>query len=95
MSLDKALVEKIARLARLDVPEAEIEPLTRDMDGILRWVEQLGEVDTSGVQPMTSVAETSLRQRPDTVDDGGYAEKILANGPETARGFFTVPKMVE
>ena len=95
MSLDKALVEKIARLARLDIPEAALEPLARDMNGILRWVEQLEEVDTSGIIPMTSVSETSLRQRADEVDDGGYADKVLANGQETAQGFFTVPKMIE
>lgn len=95
MSLDKETVAKIAHLARIRVPEAELEPLAGELNNILGWIEQLGEVDTDGVEPMTSVVEMTLRQREDDVTDGNYPEKVLANGPDTAMGFYTVPKVVE
>ncbi|TAN58905.1 MAG: Asp-tRNA(Asn)/Glu-tRNA(Gln) amidotransferase subunit GatC [Rhodospirillales bacterium] len=96
MSLDKATVQKIAYLARIEVKDEELEPLAKELSGILHWVEQLAEVDTEGVAPMTSVAaEMALPMRADVVTDGGYPEKALSNGPETANGFFLVPKVVE
>jgi aspartyl-tRNA(Asn)/glutamyl-tRNA(Gln) amidotransferase subunit C len=96
MSLDKATVQKIAYLARIEVKEEELEPLARELSGILHWVEQLSEVNTEGVAPMTSVAgELALPMRQDKVSDGGYPEKVLLNGPETTNGFFLVPKVVE
>ncbi|CAA6605943.1 Aspartyl/glutamyl-tRNA(Asn/Gln) amidotransferase subunit C [Rhodospirillaceae bacterium LM-1] len=96
MSLDKATVQKIAYLARIEVREDELEPLAKELSGILHWVEQLAEVDTDGVPPMTSVsAEMALPMRADVVTDGGYAELVLQNGPETTNGFFLVPKVVE
>lgn len=95
MSLDKETVAKIAHLARIRVPEEDLEPLAGEMNNILGWIEQLGEVDTDGVEPMTSVVEMTLRQREDEVTDGNYPEKVLANGPDTAMGFYTVPKVVE
>jgi aspartyl-tRNA(Asn)/glutamyl-tRNA(Gln) amidotransferase subunit C len=95
MALDKATVAHIAALARIRLSEAELEPLAHELSGILTWVEQLNEVDTSGVPPMTSVAATGLPMREDVVTDGDCREDILGNAPRTARGFFVVPKVVE
>jgi aspartyl-tRNA(Asn)/glutamyl-tRNA(Gln) amidotransferase subunit C len=94
MALDKATVAHIAVLARIRLSEAELEPLTAELSHILTWVEQLNEVDTSGVPPMASAAATSLPMRNDEVTEGGYPEEILGNAPRRARGFFTVPKVV-
>ena len=105
MSLDKETVARIARLARLKVPEEELEPLAGELSGILAWIEQLNEVDTRNVEPLASVSDVTLPQRADKVTDGGIAEKVLANAPggavyidstdKNAGGFFTVPKVVE
>ena len=95
MALDKDTVIRIARLARIEVPEDQLEALGGELNNILGWIEQLNEVDTDGVPPMTSVVEVVLPMREDVVDDGGYPEKILDNAPEGAPGFFAVPKVVE
>lgn len=95
MPLDKATVARIATLARIRLAEAELEPMAAELSGILDWVEQLMEVDTEGVAPMTSVAEMRLPMRDDVVADGGNRDAILANAPKTEKGFFTVPKVVE
>ncbi len=103
MSLDKDTVRKIAFLARIRVPEDALDPLARELSNIIGWVEQLSEVDTEGVEPMTSVAEMTWPRRDDEVNDGDMAEDILANATEPERmsgeeangGFFTVPKVVE
>lgn len=95
MSLDKATVRSIAELARIEVPDEELEGLAGELSNILTFVEQLAAVDTDGVAPMTSVAAMTLPLRPDAVTDGGYADKVLANAPEAMEGFFTVPKVVE
>jgi len=95
MALDRAAVRHIAMLARIRVSDAEAEALVTDLGKILAWVEQLGEVDTSGVEPMTSVVARHLPRRPDEVTDGAIRDRILANAPEAALGFFTVPKVVE
>jgi aspartyl-tRNA(Asn)/glutamyl-tRNA(Gln) amidotransferase subunit C len=95
MALDKAAVAHIAALARIRVDEGELEPLAAELSHILEWVEQLNEVDTEGVEAMTSVAAMRLPMREDIVTDGDCREPILANAPQTARGFFVVPKVVE
>lgn len=95
MALDKDTVQRIARLARIKVPDSELDGLAGELDNILGWIEQLNEVDTDGVAPMTSVVEMELPQREDVVTDGGYPEKVLANAPNADRGYFTVPKVVE
>ena len=95
MALDKAAVKHIATLARIRLAEAELEPLAGELSHILDWFEQLNEVDTAGVPPMASVAAARLPMRDDTVTDGGCREAILGNAPRAARGFFTVPKVVE
>ena len=95
MALDSETVRRIAHLARVRVPEAELEPLAGELSNILTWVEQLGEVDTENVAPMTSVVAVRLPMRDDTVDDGGAPDAVLANSPDGAPGFFAVPKVVE
>lgn len=95
MALDKDTVRKVARLARIRVPEDEMDQLTGEMAGIMKWIDQLQEVDTNGVEPLTSVVEASQYLRADVVNDGNYQDKVLKNAPETAAGFFVVPKVVE
>ena len=95
MPLDKAAVAHIAALARIRLSEAGLEPLVGELSQILTWVEQLNEVDTSGVAPMTSAAAAGLPMRDDRVTDGDRREDILGNAPRSARGFFAVPKVVE
>jgi aspartyl-tRNA(Asn)/glutamyl-tRNA(Gln) amidotransferase subunit C len=95
MAVDRNTVTQIARLARIRVEEQHKEALAKELSGILAWVEQLGELDTKGVPPMTSVVEAKLPLREDRVADGGIAEKIVANAPEATGNFFAVPKVVE
>lgn len=95
MALDKATVAHIAALARIRLGDEDLERMASELSNIIGWVEQLGEVDTENVPPMTSVVEMELPWRPDEVSDGGYADDIVANAPEPAHGFFTVPKVVE
>jgi len=95
MSLDPATVRRIARLARLHVDDADIPRLQGELNGIIGWIEQLQEVDVDGVAPLTGGAAIALRLRPDAVTDGSIVEEILANAPERAGNFFTVPKVVE
>jgi len=95
MALDKAAVAHIATLARIRLAEAELEPLAGELSQILDWVEQLNEVDTTGVPPMASAAAARLPMREDEVSDGGRRDDILGNAPRAARGFFTVPKVIE
>jgi aspartyl-tRNA(Asn)/glutamyl-tRNA(Gln) amidotransferase subunit C len=95
MALDKATVAHIAALARIRLSEAELEPLVGELSQILTWVEQLNEVDTSGVVPMASVAASGLPMREDRVTAGDCREAILGNAPRRARGFLAVPKVVE
>jgi len=95
MSVDKNTVARIANLARLSVDEDKLDALAGDLNNILAWIEQLGEVNTDDVPPMTSVADVTLPLREDKVTDGNVADDVLANGPETDHGFFVVPKVVE
>ena len=95
MARDKATVAQIAALARIRLSEAELDPLVNELSRILTWMEQLNEVDTSGVAPMASVTAAGLTMREDEVTDGGRREEILSNAPRTARGLFVVPKVIE
>jgi aspartyl-tRNA(Asn)/glutamyl-tRNA(Gln) amidotransferase subunit C len=96
MALDKETVSHIAGLARIRLREEELEPLAAELSRIIGWVEQLAEVDTEGVAPMTSAAtDTCLPMREDVVTDGECRDAILGSAPHTARGFFAVPKVVE
>jgi aspartyl-tRNA(Asn)/glutamyl-tRNA(Gln) amidotransferase subunit C len=96
MSVDKSTVARIAQLARIRVPEEDQEILAGELGKILGWIEQLDEVDTDGVSPMTSTAEgMTLRWREDAVTDGDRQDDVLANAPAARDGHFVVPKVVE
>ncbi len=95
MAIDAATVRKVARLARIAEPENRIEPLAQELNGIMQWIEQLAEVDTDGVEPMTSVVAQALPLRADVVTDGGDAAVVTKNAPKSVDGFFVVPKVVE
>jgi len=95
MQVDEATVRRIARLARIKITEAEAKGLVKELSGILNWVEQLDEVDTAAVEPMTRVVPIELKKRDDVVNDGGKTEEILKNAPLAEDGFFVVPKIVE
>lgn len=95
MALDKDTVRNIASLARIRVDEAKLDTLAGELNNILGWIEQLNEVDTEGVAPMTSVTETVPFTREDAVTDGDCRDAVLANAPEETDGFFVVPKVVE
>lgn len=95
MQINEATVRKIANLARIKVTDDEVKSLEDELSSIITWVEQLNEVDTDGVEPLTSVVETSMKKRTDIVTDGGYAERVTKNAPLTEDNFFVVPKVVE
>ena len=95
MALDKHVLQRIASLARLKIPENELIVLEKDLNNILRWVEQLSEVNTDDVDPMIGSLANELLMRKDEVVDGGYPEDILINSLEKRGNFFTVPKVVE
>jgi aspartyl-tRNA(Asn)/glutamyl-tRNA(Gln) amidotransferase subunit C len=95
MSVDQATVRRIAHLARIAVNDDEVEHLEGEINAILHWVEQLGEVDTDDVEPMSSAVQMSLKMREDAVPDGGYPEAIVRNAPMHEDNFFLVPKVVE
>ena len=95
MSVDQNTVRRIARLARIAVVDEDVPHLQGELNAILAFVEQLNEVDVSGVEPMTSVTPMAMKKRQDVVTDGGDAAAILANAPASGDGFFLVPKVVE
>ena len=95
MAIDAATVRKVARLARIAEPEEKLETLAKELTGIMTWIEQLNEVDTNGVEPMTSAVAVALPMREDVVTDGGDPARVLSNAPRTVDGFFVVPKVVE
>ncbi len=95
MSLDKATVRKISELARIEVPESDLEPLAQELSAIIGWIEQLAEVDTDNVAPMRSVMPITHAWRADAVTDGGMQEAITRNAPSAHDGYFVVPKVVE
>ncbi len=95
MQVDEATVQRIARLARIKVTADEAKALEKELSGILNWVEQLDEVDTSSVEPMTRVVPIALPKRKDEVTDGEIPELVTKNAPQTEDHFFVVPKVVE
>jgi aspartyl-tRNA(Asn)/glutamyl-tRNA(Gln) amidotransferase subunit C len=95
MQVDEATVRRIARLARIKVSDEEAKGLEKELSGILDWVKQLDEVDTSAVEPMTRVVDQKLKMRDDIVTDGEIADQVTANAPMTEDNFFVVPKVVE
>jgi aspartyl-tRNA(Asn)/glutamyl-tRNA(Gln) amidotransferase subunit C len=95
MSVTNEQVRHIARLARIAMTDEELERLVPEINNILGWVEQLDEVNTDGVEPLTAVIDVKQRLRDDVVNDGNIREEILANAPEAQHGFFAVPKVIE
>ncbi|MEZ0494731.1 Asp-tRNA(Asn)/Glu-tRNA(Gln) amidotransferase subunit GatC [Sphingomonas sp. IW22] len=95
MSVEPATVKRIAGLARIAITEEEASRLAPELGNILGWIEQLGEVDTSSVAPMTAVIPNTLRLRDDVVTDGNVRDAVLANAPQAEHGFFAVPKVIE
>jgi aspartyl-tRNA(Asn)/glutamyl-tRNA(Gln) amidotransferase subunit C len=95
MPVSTEQVRHIAKLARIAMSDEEIERLAPELNNILGWIEQLGEVDTEGVEPLTAVIDQKLRLRDDVVTEGNIRDEILANAPEAQHGFFAVPKVIE
>ena len=95
MSVDAATVRRVAKLARIAVSEDDVPTIQNELNAILGFVEQLGEVDVADVEPMTSVTPMAMKKRKDSVTDGGKAEDIVANAPASEDHFFMVPKVVE
>lgn len=95
MSIDTKTAGRVAKLARIAVPEEDLPKLADELNGILAFMEQLNEVDVEGVEPMTSVTPQRLKRREDVVTDGGQQEAVLKNAPDAREGFFAVPKVVE
>ena len=100
MSVDATTVKKVASLARIAITDEDAARLAPELSNILGWIEQLGEVDTSAVEPMTEVIPNHLRLRDDVVDadpltGGGKRDQLMRNAPQNEHGFFTVPKVIE
>ena len=95
MSVNADTVRHVAKLARIAMSDEELERLVPELNNILGWVEQLGEVNTDGVEPLATVIDQKLRLRDDVVTDGNIREDVLANAPEAQHGFFAVPKVIE
>ena len=95
MSIDTETAARVAKLARIKVEPARLPALAEEFNTILGFIEQLGEVDIEGVEPMVSVTPMRLKRRDDVVTDGGQQDKVLANAPDAREGFFAVPKVVE
>ncbi len=95
MSMNKETIEKVAFLARIELSEDEKEKYAESVGGILDWIEQLNEVNTDNIEPLSSVSDITARLREDIVTDGNIVEDILANAPEEMENFFVVPKVVE
>jgi aspartyl-tRNA(Asn)/glutamyl-tRNA(Gln) amidotransferase subunit C len=95
MSVSTEQVRHIAKLARIAMSDEEIARLAPELNNILGWVEQLGEVNTDGVEPLATVVDQKLRLRDDVVTEGNIRDEILANAPEAQHGFFAVPKVIE
>jgi aspartyl-tRNA(Asn)/glutamyl-tRNA(Gln) amidotransferase subunit C len=95
MSVNESQVRHVAKLARLALSDAELDKMVPELNNILGWVEQLAEVNTDGVEPLSAVIDLKLRLRDDVVNDGDVRDKVLANAPDAQHGFFAVPKVIE
>jgi len=93
--MDLKTIKKVATLSRLQMDDAELEAVRAKLDNIMKFVEQLDEVKTDNVEPLSNVVDIKLRLRPDVVNDGGQQKEVLANAPEALEGFFVVSKIVE
>ena len=95
MSLDKEKIKHVAKLARISVDEAKVESLTKDLNSIFKFIEQLNELNTDKVEPLTSILNQTLRSRKDDITDGAIRDKVLGNAPKKNEEFFIVPKVIE
>ena len=95
MSVNADQVRHVAKLARIAMSDAEVEKMVPEFNNILKWVEQLGEVDTDGIEPLAAVIPNQLRLRDDVITDGEIRDRVLANAPQAEHGFFAVPKVIE
>ncbi len=95
MAIDPETVRKVAKLAHIRVPDDRLAPMAKELSAILQWIEQLAEVDTTDVEPMTSAVPLAMPMREDVVTEAGNRAAILANAPRSKGGFFVVPKVVE
>lgn len=95
MSIDKDTAARVANLARISIPDEELENVAKELSNIIGFMEQLNEVNVDNVEPMTSVTPTVLKKRTDLVNDGNQQSKVLSNAPDTREGFFAVPKVVD
>ena len=95
MSIDKDTAARVANLARISIPDEELENVAKELSNIIGFMEQLNEVNVNNVEPMTSVTPTVLKKRTDVVNDGNQQSKVLSNAPDTREGFFAVPKVVD
>lgn len=95
MAVDETIVRRVAGLARIALTDQEVTPLVGELNNILGWIDQLGEVDTDGVEPMTAVIPKAMVWREDAVTDGGIQSDVLSNAPGAAHGYFAVPKVIE
>ncbi len=95
MSVDEKTVRRIAHLSRIALREDDVPHMQNELNAMLAFVEQLNEVDVSGIEPMTSVIPTAMKKRADGVTDGGYAPLVVRNAPATEDNFFLVPKVIE
>ena len=95
MSIDKDTAARVANLARISIPDEELENVAKELSSIIGFMEQLNEVNVDNVDPMTSVTPTLLKKRTDVVKDGNQQSKVLSNAPDTREGFFAVPKVVD
>jgi aspartyl-tRNA(Asn)/glutamyl-tRNA(Gln) amidotransferase subunit C len=95
MSVDQNTVRRVARLSRIKVKDEDVPRLAGELNAILHWIEQLNEVDVTGVEPLTSVVSMAMKKREDVVSDGHYPDKVVANAPASEDNFYMVPKVVE
>ena len=95
MSIDKNQVKKVAKLSRISLDDSKLESLSKDLDSILNFVEELNKLDTNKTQPLTSIVDKTLEPRKDKIDDGKIKDQILKNSPDKNEEFFIVPKVVE
>ena len=95
MSIDKNQVKKVAKLSRISLDDSKLESLSKDLDAILHFVEQLNKLDTKKIEPLTSIVDKTLEHRNDKINDGNIKDQILKNSPDKNEEFFIVPKVVE
>ncbi len=95
MAVDETIVRRVGKLARIAFTDEEVAGLSGELNNILGWIDQLGDIDTSGVEPMSAVIAKPHALRPDAVTDGGMRDAVLANAPASSHGYFAVPKVIE